>query len=237
MNHFKIKNFFFNNYNRKETKIIAKEIFFDEIYLLNSLTEPLLIIDAGAHIGLASVWFRSQYPNAHIIAIEPNWMTYELLKENIEINQINNIELINVALGKNKGSRELFFEEGDDGWNSIASFNKGGWRGDRDQSSIKVRVNTLSEIIDRLSIPIDILKLDIEGAEQSVLFEVQKHLNIIRNIIIEFHPVKGNSLKKITKYLRNNGFKVEIINDNDKLAQFGDANLAMIYASKSTHQV
>jgi FkbM family methyltransferase len=47
-------------------------------------TAPEFIIDAGANIGLASVYFASRFPNARILAIEPERKNFEILVKNVE---------------------------------------------------------------------------------------------------------------------------------------------------------
>src|SRR5262245_8086929 len=44
--------------------------------------DPRVIVDAGANIGLSSIWFATQYPEAKVIAIEPNRDNFALLEEN-----------------------------------------------------------------------------------------------------------------------------------------------------------
>ena len=49
-----------------------------------AVDRPSVIIDAGANIGLASIWFASKFPEARILAIEPEKSNYELLVRNVE---------------------------------------------------------------------------------------------------------------------------------------------------------
>ena len=51
-------------------------------YDLNLAKEPQVIIDLGANIGLTSVFFKTKYPNAKVIAVEPEQFNFELLKKN-----------------------------------------------------------------------------------------------------------------------------------------------------------
>jgi len=219
-------------FHPEETKILVKEIFEDEVYKIDQLHDPKLILDCGAYTGLSTLWFREKYPEVKVISIEPNWMSYDFMQENIALNNVTNVNLLNVGLDVKSGSRELYFENSPEGWNSVASFNAGGWRGDRYQSSMKVRVVTLSSIIKDLDQEIDMIKMDIEGAEQSVLEESVDQLRHVNSLAIEYHPVKSQSVEGITAILRDIDFKVKIVEDKDKLASSGDGNLAMIYAVK-----
>ena len=54
-----------------------------EYALVGDLDSPGFIIDAGANIGIASLYFLHQYPNARIVAIEPHPGNSELLRKNL----------------------------------------------------------------------------------------------------------------------------------------------------------
>jgi FkbM family methyltransferase len=56
------------------------------------------IIDAGAQIGMSTLYFKKQYPGAEIVAIEPNTINFKLLEENIWENQLDNVTTIQAAL-------------------------------------------------------------------------------------------------------------------------------------------
>src|SRR5687768_3676011 len=58
------------------------QIFLKHEYDLNLGFEPKVIIDGGANIGLSSVYFKNKYPNAKIIAIEPDEDNFEMLRKN-----------------------------------------------------------------------------------------------------------------------------------------------------------
>ena len=58
--------------------------------------EPRVIIDAGAHIGLTSAYFADMYPNARIVAIEPEPENFRLLERNIA--PYKNVRTIRAAL-------------------------------------------------------------------------------------------------------------------------------------------
>src|SRR6202012_3041239 len=57
--------------------------FIDKEYNINIGFEPKFIIDGGANIGMASVYFKNRYPKATIIAIEPDKGNAEILNANV----------------------------------------------------------------------------------------------------------------------------------------------------------
>lgn len=234
-----IGNFQILHNNDKETRNIAKEIFRDQSYFVESIKDPKIIIDGGAHIGLATFWFRQKYPDAKIIAIEPNQGNFALLKQNVELNNLENVDILNMALAGEDGTRKLYFEDDTTTdtslqlpYNSISSFFEGGWRGDRKQKVDVVETVRLAKIIRVLNQDIDILKLDIEGAEFEVLKDISPVVSKVKNIICEFHPVKGRKLSDITDLFKKYGFQITITEDLDRKAAKQDDKLAVIVGTR-----
>ena len=205
----KIENFEIAYFNKKELKLLEKEIFFNEIYEIELDNNTPEIIDAGAYLGLASIYFKKQYPNAKILAFEPNPNILPLLQENIAINNLKGIRIENYALGKKDSLRDFYIDSSGNNSFSTSGFIKNTWNGKQKTIPIEVRVTKLSEYINK---DIDLLKMDIEGAEREVLEELRDSgkLNFIKNIIFEFHPSKKNTLDYLKSILIENEMKVSI---------------------------
>src|SRR5690606_16666685 len=94
--YFKIKTGRFNNWKLKKLNypfhirnnpfdyVTFEEVLLEELYNLPNDFKPLTIIDAGANIGLTSVYFASKYPNATIVSLEPEAENFKLLKNNTQ---------------------------------------------------------------------------------------------------------------------------------------------------------
>jgi tRNA G46 methylase TrmB len=69
---------------RKNTTDIPtfNEVFYWGEYAFDIPKAPETIVDCGANIGLASVYFANRFPNAKIIAIEPEQSNFEMLQKN-----------------------------------------------------------------------------------------------------------------------------------------------------------
>ena len=67
---------------------------------------PPVIIDAGANVGLSAVFYANRFPNARIIAIEPEPSNYEMLKRNVV--PYSNVTPVQAALWKENGPLRLF---------------------------------------------------------------------------------------------------------------------------------
>lgn len=166
---------------------IFREVFVDRQYYC-SLPDDPLIIDAGANIGISTLFFKLQYPNAKIIAFEPHPKTFELLKLNVENNYLKGVELRNTALGNTENPISFFVSsdmpDGDIGASTIKQ-HVGYFHAEKgDILELKVRCEKLSNFI---TSPIDFLKLDVEGSEANVIEDLNEKLEQVRNIVMEYH--------------------------------------------------
>jgi FkbM family methyltransferase len=142
---------------------------------------PRIIVDAGANIGMATLFFVRQYPQAHVVAIEPELLNFEMLKRNCD--GIANVTLIRAALWPE--NRELKIENPDAAaWAFAVS--EACCTSD---NSLRVPAITVPEILHRLNADhIDLLKIDIEGSELKLFSNgSDKWLDKVRCIVIELH--------------------------------------------------
>lgn len=198
---FKFKKYLITYLCKEELKMLLTEIFSEEIYSVKLDSKTPTIIDAGANIGLATIYFKEKYPDSKILAFEPNPNTIPILEENIETNRLNNVQIFNVALGKKKCKRTFYIDSSGNCAFSTSSFQKNAWNGKQRTLPIEVNVEKLSEYI---SEDVGLVKIDIEGAEAEVLedLKVNDKLKYVHNILIEYHPNKRISLNKlISNYL------------------------------------
>lgn len=158
---------------------VFEQIFINEEYKFATDNEPQIIIDAGANIGLASIYYSIIYPKSKIIAIEPETSNYELLKENTK--KYSNIHCINKALW-NKNVYLKISNPNDEKFSFIVeeSINDDG-----------ISAITIDELMKQYNISfIDILKIDIEGAEKEVFSNQPTWLSDVGIVIIELHDTK-----------------------------------------------
>ncbi len=184
--------------NSEEYHNLKREVFTSDLYYFETDNPTPLIIDAGAHIGLSTLYFKQLFPGAEVISLEPNPRCFELLEKNIFENQLDNITTINAAISDNSGSARFFMDESDEQWYSTAGLHKGSWAGVQESKEISVQTHTLSELITK---PVDFLKLDIEGVEQSVLNQAKDSLSQIKEMQIEYHSHPTQDLQKLIDLL------------------------------------
>jgi len=167
----------------------------------NSSNSSPVILDCGANIGISVLNYKRRYPNSKIIAFEPDPNIIPTLKNNLKNNGAEDVKLVEAAVWISKG-KSNFFCEGADGSKLIQEKNK-------DDSKIEVNTIDLDEYI---SGPIDLVKMDIEGAEFEVIPHIRSKLHFIKNILIECHinTYEIEKFSKILTELGNAGFQVSI---------------------------
>jgi FkbM family methyltransferase len=148
-------------------------------YAIDLPFSPKIIVDAGANIGMASLYFATKYPQARIIAIEPETSNFAMLAQNV--GAYPNILPIHAA---------LWSRDGEIGVNTPGSFesplSKVGFVV-REGQGVPVRAITVRTLMRETGIQcIDILKVDIEGAEKEV-FETCDWMDTINCLMIELH--------------------------------------------------
>jgi FkbM family methyltransferase len=175
-----------------------KEIFIEEVYKQNLPPNPY-IIDCGANIGLSVIYLKQQFPDAVIIAFEPDEENFKLLKKNIESFGYKNVEARKEAVW----IEDTFIRFAGEG--SMSSRIEAGSSG----STIEVKAIRLRDL---LSKTIDFLKIDIEGAEYRVIIDLADKLHFVKNLFLEYHGSfsQNNELTQIFKILVENGFSYYI---------------------------
>lgn len=176
------------------------EIFRTEIYKFRTENISPYIIDGGANIGLASIYFKKLFPAAEIVAFEPDPEIYKVLKSNISSHAFESVKLINKGLWNEEMNLRFKMEGADAGLLKV--FNES------DENNIQtVPVISLKPYLQK---PVDFLKLDIEGAETVVLKDIAEDLNMVKRIFVEYHSFVGQeqSLNEIINILIESKFRI-----------------------------
>jgi FkbM family methyltransferase len=175
-----------------------KDIFTEEIYRFdseNSFTP--VIYDCGANVGTSCLFFKMLYPKSLIKAFDPKIAA--ILKDNMAVNHISDVEVINKAVWvDNKG-----IELSTDGADGASVFGQG--------DKIRIESVRLKEYLEKEEV-IHMLKMDIEGAETAVIADCQDSLQKVRNFFIEYHSFcdQKQGLTDILAVLTRNRFRYHI---------------------------
>jgi len=160
-----------------ELKII-REIFYGAEYVVPQDLDPEVIVDLGSNAGFSVLFFKALFPRARVVAVEPHPGTFERLRRNTA--HLEGVDLINAAVTDHDGETTLYF--GSESWGaSLAA------AADR-QGATVVPAVTLAHLAEQLDLPkIDVLKLDIEGAEHQVLTSSAPVLARTQWLVFEYH--------------------------------------------------
>lgn len=158
-----------------------RQIFIYNEYEFSLVAPPRVIIDAGANIGLATLYFASLYPSARIIAIEPEPSNFALLQANVE--NYPNITAIQAAIwNKNEVLQLSDPGRGHWGFQIMAKENAS------QDSQYDVQGMTLDDIMATYELDyIDYLKIDIEGAELEVFQDKPGWVSKVGVMVLELH--------------------------------------------------
>src|SRR5712691_9857216 len=179
----------------------------DDIFVHGSLAfetdvrEPR-ILDCGANIGLASIYFKQRYPNARITAFEADPALAAICRRNLAAHGASAVEINDVAVWVGEGSIEFICEGADSG--AIASLGLPVAGTLTHVPAVRLR--------DWLNERVDLLKLDIEGAELPVLEDCRDRLHNIRAMTIELHECSPETRQTgaVFELLANAGFQFDM---------------------------
>jgi FkbM family methyltransferase len=183
-----------------------KEIFVEEYYRF-ATTEPRpVIFDCGANVGTSCLYFKRLFAGAQIRAYEADATVAGYLRKNLTRNGLTDVEVVEKAVWTDDAGVE-FASEGADGASVFARGEK------RRVPSVRLR--------DELqSVPrIDLLKIDIEGAEAAVLPDCRGALQSVQHLFLEYHayPDQAQNLGEQLAILTEAGFRYFINSAQDRL--------------------
>jgi FkbM family methyltransferase len=158
---------------------------------------PELIVDAGANIGLATIFFANRYPKAKIIAVEPDSSNYQMLRKNIA--PYPNVFAVRAALWSENKEVNLV----DPGVGQTAYQTHDGWAGPNLPVQVVPGI-TLDKLMSDFDMRfIDLLKVDIEGSEKEVFERSSSWISSVGVIAIEIHDwIRtgcGEAVRRATK--------------------------------------
>lgn len=149
-----------------------------------SLPADARVVDLGANIGLASVYFASQFPEAHVIAVEPDQENCRLIEKNCRrLLEHDRLHVVRAFAAARDGTAGI--DRNVRAW----AFHKVDVVDDRHESVPCVSMNRLLETsgFDR----VDLLKCDIEGSERELFHDCAPWIGRVRHLIVETHKPYG----------------------------------------------
>ncbi|MCC7145356.1 MAG: FkbM family methyltransferase [Phycisphaeraceae bacterium] len=177
-----------------------QEILERQIYRFRCARPDPLIIDGGANIGLSIIYFKRLFPQARIIAFEPDPTLFATLTRNMAAFGHPDVRLLPLALWNQHTTLE-FESEGADAGRMVAM----------QEGSRRLTVSAVP-LGDYLCDPVDMLKLDIEGAETEVVMSCAARLAAVRHLFVEYHSFSSQpqTLHTLLDIFHRHGFRVHI---------------------------
>jgi FkbM family methyltransferase len=177
------------------------QIFEREIYTFSTEQPAPMILDCGANIGLAVMYWKRLFPEARIVAFEPDPGAFLALQSNCMRWSLGDVELVDAAVWTESGESE-FLSDGADAGRLLTPRAK-------DTGSGMVRTVRLR---DYLTSHVALLKLDVEGAETDVLRDCADRLDGVERLFVEWHSFVDDeqSLDELLSILRAAGFRFHL---------------------------
>jgi len=175
-------------------------------YIMSSLQEDGVFIDVGAHIGVHSFRIARLFPKVKVVSIEPNPMAFEALILGIKVNDLHNVNALNLALSDIDGEVTLHVKLINAASSIIESQSS--------FKSIKVNAIRLDTLIETLKLNrVDVIKVDVEGAELEVL---RGAINTLKNykpkIIAE---VRKRNMELFLSTISTLGYTCKVIEEKE----------------------
>lgn len=141
---------------------------------------PETIVDVGAHVGSAALFFRHAYPKARIIAFEPNPGSFALLERNTA--NEDRLEVHPLAIGAEDGEATLFAGRHSSMQASLVPSEENAADG------VRIQVRAISRLLAELGVQrISVLKVDTEGMELPILRALGAALTDVDVVYLEYH--------------------------------------------------
>lgn len=197
-------------------KPVSDEYVFDQIFVRHEyapvsdrLDNQRFILDLGANVGYASAFWASRYPEARILAVEPDPRNFELCCQNLKPYG-DRIQVLQGAVWSQCSRLALSHELGDGMATQVMTPQRG--------ADADVTAWDVCTLLDLAHTEIaDLVKIDIEGSEAE-LFAVDagRWLPRVRNICIELHD----------QHCRDVFFEALSVFDYD-LAEMGESTVCL----------
>lgn len=165
--------------------VLFKNIFINKEYDISCDFIPEVIVDCGANIGLATVFFKDKYPSSKIFTIEPDVANFNMLQRNTAT--YSDIYLIHAGIWSR--STNL----------CIKDLDSPSWAFQVEESeSGSISAISIMDIIDRYQLSkIDVLKIDIEGSEVNLFSGNLEWLQYVKVLMIELHDQWVKNCSKV----------------------------------------
>lgn len=194
---------------RPPERSIIKEIYEDRLYADARISEAGTVLDCGAHVGLFSVYAAKRCPKGKVVAVEPSPLNLELLRENIERNELRNVSIHPWALAARPGKGEIHFSS-----EYASDYVITPVMGNPTSMTLPVEFHTLDELLEREAVEAcELLKMDIEGSELEAFRGGERALAVSRQLLLEIHK-QVVKVEDVVALVKGGGFRHKLFGEN-----------------------
>jgi FkbM family methyltransferase len=209
-----------------------------EMAFVERLLQPgMTVLDAGAHHGLYTLLASKRVRRrGRVIAFEPSPRERKRLQRHLWVNRCKNVDVQSCALGDERREADLFLVEGPEDWcNSLRAPQIAART-----ATVRVEVERADDVLEKLGITqVDLIKLDVEGAELSFLHGARATLEASRPVILaEVQDLRtrpwGYAAREVIDFLTRAGYRWFALTANSNLQPIStqlktyDANLVAL---------
>jgi FkbM family methyltransferase len=214
-------------------RYVYREIFVERLYELETDRASLRIIDGGANIGLAMLFFKLVAPDCRVTCFEPDPRNCEIIAANVRGNGLRDVTVRQAALSDVDGTVTMHANAaltGDTAQSLSRTFREHLADKPSRIRSYEVPALSLRPFLDE---PVDVLKLDVEGAEGRVIASLGDRLGDVGCVLMEYHYLRAaNSLQDIIGLLEAAGHEFRLEAPDGVVSEEGST--AMLFAHRRT---
>lgn len=185
----------------------------NEFYFLSGILSPgITFVDVGANEGFYALFAANKVSPATVYAFEPSPRERARLEHNVRINRLQNVLVFSQGLADEPGTAILHLADPEhNGQNTLGEF---GYRGVERAGDIEINLTTIDWLRAQGQMRrVDILKMDVEGAEMKVLIGARETLNLDKPVILmELFDAalrgQGTDAETVLQFLKERGFLV-----------------------------
>lgn len=178
-----------------------------------------VVVDVGANQGFYTLKLKQKNPDCKVVLVEPNPYEFAVLSKNMKENHISNVHLVPKALAASeKVTIEVVPQMGAI-TGKLVTIPQRPWLKEEFIERLELEAITLDALFERFGLEsVDILKIDVEGAEGEIL-QSASVLERVDRVVVEYHSSELRD--SVINLLSGNGFSM-VLEDYDGRSYYGD---------------